>query len=264
MGNNGTNEIPRSVPQDTPTIGTKDLRPRVTRPTFKLGSPFDSDVDDCLESSYASRATSPFDSPDISPKTPASYAIARPGWTSINRGRDTASPTNTGAITPLTNSLLTQPRYASWRPADPTEVDKSPPIAVKIPTAPQEKHRLVAKRRRSSTKCTDPDADYKDGHSNSDVGSASSSESDDVDIIVSPEITKKRARHEAKDVGVADYATPMSSAVSSQGKPKSKKFTTADYRAAMQLINLCNGDAESAAGPGKAVGGKGKRKASSA
>ena len=260
MDNNAYQDIPRSVPQDS-----KELRPRVVRPTFKLSSPFDSDGEGNPESNYSSRATPAISSPEISPKTSASYAIASPTWTSINNSRSTASPANTTVLTPLAKSLLTQPRYASWRPADTSEIDESQPRSIKMPTSTKDEHR-VPDPPRSSSKNANPDAEYEDDDSSSCAGT-SSSESDDADIIVSPPVNKKTAHEGVAKQGHSDGNTSVASTQSSQRprNPKSKKFTTTDYRAAVQLLLLNRDDSHLGIGPGEVRAELGrKRKAGDA
>ncbi|KAK3706632.1 hypothetical protein LTR37_012641 [Vermiconidia calcicola] len=240
-------DIPRSVPEEGIVAGGKALRPRGARPKFKLGSPFDSEGDASEESNDSYGHASSSDSPNISPKTSIRDS---PGWTSINSPHRLPSPPNNTPVGSLSTSLLTQPRYAPWRHADPRDNDGGTPPAVKMPTGAHDKHR-IPKRRRSSVA---PTINYHE-HSGSDAG-ASSSESDDVDIIVSPR-PRKAKKHVHLNDGNASASASSTTTVSTKKKKysaKSKKFTAEDARAAKLLLSLHELDADLAVGPNGPVG----------
>ena len=238
IGRITVDQIPRSVPAEATETTSKHLRPRTARPTFKDGSPFESDGDTCDESSYSVRRAAPVDSPGISPKTSMHEIHRNPGWTSINRSRSPPPPPTNTPITSLSRSLLAQPRYCPWRPADSSDADHNTPRVVKMPTGPHERH-CAPKRRRSSTKAQKPDAEYKSTHSSSD-GGESSSESDDVDIIVSPPAAKKRARGRRQSKERTGGATTSSPSNTGRRRrvPESTLFTAQDFRAAKALLDL--------------------------
>lgn len=242
---NGAGEamnIPRSVPQEV--AGGKELRPRVTRPIFKVDSPFSSDA----ETTYTLGASA-IDSPEISPKT----TYSSPVWTSINRPQAPKTPHNT-PFGSLQDSLLNEPRYVSWRPATiegvashQSENDGASNAAIANKLSGFHDKCNMSKRQHSSSKVKEsrPDADYTSSRSGYDA-ERSESESDDTDIVIQPS-PKKRARHHRK-VSVASTSTTTMSK-NTEPKPKSRKYRAEDYRAAQWLLNLSMRDADLATGP---------------
>jgi len=244
--------IPRSAPQEVDTISRKELRPRSIKPRFKQGSPFESDGYATDDTRGFRIATPLADSPGISPKSSFhEHTITSSGWTSINRPRNTSSPPsppNNSPVASLSNSLLAQPHFASWRDADPAQLSAGLQRAVKMPTAAHDKKR-AAKRRRSSNSKTKAGAAYTDSHSTSDAD-VSESESDDADILISPPRGKKRARyhHAEKDVEMSDAASPKMRR-NKKAEAKSTHFSAEDARAANLLLSLCHADDKLANGP---------------
>ena len=239
-GNNAIGKhkaIPRTVPQNSGMVAGKELRPRAARPTFKYGWPFESDTEYSGERSHTIAGPSSTASPEISPKTSTYDTDISPAWTSINgRHHILPSPPNNTPVGSLSNFLLTQPRYASWRAADGTEENKL--FNIKVPTGARDKRR-VHKRRHSSFKDADPDADYTFTHSGSD-GSVSESDSDDIDIVTTAPAAKKRAiRSGSAHVG-APASAVSSTHVPTETKtgPKSKPFDPQDFRAAQILLSF--------------------------
>lgn len=223
-------DIPRSVPHAAAPL--KELRPRKEQPTFKLGSPFESDSE-ASERDYTHFKT-PFESPELSPKTTRFHAS--PGWTSINRRQDMLtppSPPNNTPVGSLSHSLLTEPRNVPstfWRALEPTAAI---PKVVKSPAGAHGKPRSHKRHIDTGTE-TDVDADY----------SGDSSESDDVDIVISP-AAKKRQRREDTPV----QTTPGSSTPAGLKPGHSTKYTATDARAAQWLLNLSMRDSQLALGP---------------
>jgi hypothetical protein len=199
---------------------------------FKSGSPFQSGSDTGDESDYQGAVRSTVHSPRISPKTSTQEVFKVPTWTSINGSARAGAPSSGHTLpNPLTQSLLNQPRqYASWRAADPVQ---SPATAIperKASLRSQQK-RETLKRLRSPTLESARDADYNDEISDANT---SSSESDDVDIVVSP---KKRARRTFNTPETTSTPDSQSSSATSQ-QGRSVKFTAEDFRAAHLLLTL--------------------------
>lgn len=214
-------KIPRSVPlPDMPTL--KCLRPHKEPPTFKLGSPFDSDSENSSENYYI-HATRQSESPKLSPK---SSNVICDGWTSINRQRITPmslSPSDNTFVGSLSTSLLTEPRtmpLTSWRALEPTN---GIPEAARLSADSQQENKRSHKRRISE-------------HSSEEYYSDHSSESDDVDIPTTP-VPRKRSRRE---VDLSPVARPLHIMTPSPTRTakKSIKITTAEFRAARCLVDL--------------------------
>ena len=249
-GDGESKEIPRSVPASESGAMSKELRPRAARPTFKLGSPFDSDADTSEAERYTHSTPSLANSAEISPKTSTSTFATTP-WTSINRPTrfrsSLASPPDNTSAGSLSNSLLTQPYHTatySWRPAG--SHDEDSPRNTKTSTRGLDTSR-IRKRRHSSINKTesDPDADYTD---HSDPGSkADSSESDDVDIITTS--ANKRQRRKSREDTAATLSTEPVIPSRKRTGGRSKKYTAQDARAARWLLNLSTRDATLSTGP---------------
>lgn len=231
-GQVGQKTIPRSVPPDAVTA-VKELRPRSTNTTFKAGSPFESEA----ETDYA--ATPVTSSPELSPKS----SYGSPGWTSINRPHPKLPPPTSGG---LSESLLAQPRCVSWRPEESTSAGyTSKPRQLNAAENARERDR-THKRRRSTLKRDDPDADYVENRQRRSH-STSASESDDIDVVISPPLTKKRTCRQPK-LGVSN-TSPSSPSPAMRDENKSQKYTADDFRAAAWLLSLSQHDSDLATGP---------------
>lgn len=223
-------EIPRSVPEEQYHHHQQQQQQqgqygRPAKPTFKLGSPFDSEseVSTTTGGPYGLAVSSALNSPAISPKT---TAFSSPGWTSINRPVTTIrstppSPPQNTPYSSLDSSLLTEPSYSSWRPVQPAKTD--------TPTATSTK-----RARRSS-----PDDNYSDSASASD----SSSESDDMDLDVysKPELRSHGHAGHAAEHHRSPYTAASRPAAQTPPLKKSKKYTAEDFRAARVLLELSAG-----------------------
>ena len=217
----GARDIPRSMPiSDTLS---KQLRPRKEPPTFKLGSPFDSESEASDRDYTHTRAA--YDSPQLSPRTP--HIGTRAGWTSVNRQRTVMSPSppNNTPVGSLSYSLPTEPRTlptTSWRALDPIMTPK----ITKMHTDAHDKLRPQKRR---------VDVEYLNS------SSSDSSESDDESGAAKSPTGNKRQRRE-------DTPAPnstMSPSPSSQPKSgRSTKYTATDARAAQWLINLSVRDSQ--------------------
>jgi hypothetical protein len=194
-------EVPRSLPPP-PTSAPKEVRARPAVPSFKLGSPFQSEYNGSASDGRSTHA--PSESPKLSPKSTFKPAFTSPGWTSINR-HHTASPVH--SLTGTSSLLLTEPcnvaPTTSWRSLEP-----APPLPPSIKPAPSvgEAHdtpRIPLKRtrkpsrpvgnnvisqhpRRVSTQSdSDEDGNYNPSSSRGSDGSSSrSSESNAADLVL--------------------------------------------------------------------------------
>lgn len=226
-GHRQQKDVPRSVP--TNHTQTSQPHPGRAQPTFKLGSPFDSDSEVSTSSGKCRLAPpSALDSPAISPKTTSFENVS--GWTSINQlgGNSRSSPPCPPPNTPhssLETSLLTEPPYALWRPARTPETETSTAASVK-------------RARRSSV----DDDDYSDATSDSASDASGSSGSDHINP--EPRVYFKPASRVRRNKGkMQNRRTPSSTASSraaTETPPlkKMKKYTAADYRAARLLLEL--------------------------
>jgi hypothetical protein len=213
------------------------------------GSPFESDPDISDGTGRYKDVKRAIGSPEVSPRTSLRDVSEPPGWTSINR-QMMPPPLplhNSLASSSLTDSLLTQPRYASWRPAHASDVHYGMPRAVEMPVGAHDKRRAHKRPRSSMHGPTDYGKSYADDNAKSDAD-VSESESNDIDIVVSPPRVKKQKRvryHVEKGDSAATSATmsPATGLKKNTGT-KSKKFTAEDARAAHLLLNLSKRDAE--------------------
>ena len=257
-------EIPRSVPHEA-AVEKKDLRPKAAKGFFREGSPFDSDDQSSPEVLHGYRIATPgLDfAESLSPKS----SFHGSGWTSINPPNTPVSHFTASPTTPLTNSLLTQPRFASWRPQDPAgDISRS----VKMPTGAHDKHR-VHKRRRSTFTFLDDEYDSAAEKGEEDLTSfadVSDSESDDEDIPLPRKKALKPPRYhpnadaadgEGRGDSSATKSPPPMKKVSVEKKraPKSRKFNAGDVRAAKLLLGLHFKDKDLAMGPDGIVRGPG-------
>jgi len=240
---NGYASAAQEIPQPAPL---KELRPRKEPPTFKLGSPFESDSE-ASERNYIHTPT-PFESPELSPKTTRFHAS--PGWTSINREHRNLtppSPPNNTPVGSLSYSLLTEPRTmpaTSWRALDGMS---AVPKVTKMPTCAHDKHRI---RKRRLSVDEDADGDF------SGSPSGDSSESDDVDIIISPAGKKRQRYEDTPDPASTAPSSTASSTPSGMKTRRSMKYTATDARAAQWLLNLSMRDSQLAMGPEELRGRK--------
>ena len=217
--------IPRSVPPE-PSAKQKSLRSRLAKPAFKSGSPFELEGE-----SEKANATASATSPCVSPKS--SYST--PGWTSINKPRASPFPSPDLPADQLSDALLTQPHYGTWRPAEHiTNNHSQQQINDSAVTKPSEQ-RNMQKRLRSSTRKMQPKTD----------SIPSGSECDDTDATALPPSAKKRARWISRSAS-STRSSPMPTG-SALPKFKSKKYNAKDFRAAIHLMNLSQADAELAA-----------------
>lgn len=235
--------IPRSVPEESPTVDKKELRPRAVRPTFKEGSPFSSDS----EATYPVPASG-VTSPEISPKT----TYSSPTWTSINRPTTSVPVPTSVPSNSLQDSLLNKPNYpGAWRPADGgyapycednNEINngKSKQVEDKYTTS---------KRRRSSARFQKPQTTDNDTPPRPTYDpEQTESEKDAASIVKQPSV-RKRARH-ARRISNTTASSPSQSPApqATTGTP-SRKYRAEDYRAATWLLKLHMHDADLATGP---------------
>lgn len=216
------------------------------KPTFKLGSPFDSHSEVSNGSkNYRLAIPSALNSPAISPKT-STFEMS--GWTSINqyangnRNAPPPPPPNT-PYSSLDSSLLTEPSNNSWRPAQNADAGTTSPATAS------------AKRARHGSF----DEDYSDSASTStsDGSSENESESDYVALDVYSKPTLRGHGHRKINTalqqgrGGRPYTAVSRSATSTPPLKKSKKYTAEDFRAARLLLELSQGDGGSLVGKGK-------------
>lgn len=219
---NGHQEIPRSVPASF--VAGKDLRPRKEKkPNFTTSSPFASESDASARH-YSHNLPAP-GSPDLSPKS----SHREVGWTSINTNShgNTTSPPHapSGSLT-----LLTEPRYApvvSWGGVEPAEPAQE--VIEMDDRVDSRKAERLADAARSPVILDDSGSDFAVESS----GSSSGSESDDLDIALSPPTKRKSS---TRSLGVHRPTATSTKA--------STKFNTADMRAAQLLMSLAAADAE--------------------
>ncbi|CZT20819.1 uncharacterized protein RCC_06677 [Ramularia collo-cygni] len=236
-------DIPRSMPANV--IAGKDLRPRKEKkPSFPSSSPFASESDASHDRHYSHKAPAAR-SPSLSPKS-SHRDFAGAGWTSINHNRygASASPPRAQDNT-LAGALLTEPRYSptiSWRDAEPLPPNEAEAANGCADAADAEQHDDDASRESLQDCANDCTVDGNK--------SSSGSESDDMDIAISP--PRKRtslARSTMETLHSKDIAKSP------------KKFNAVEARAAQWLLNLSARDAELAAESNPARGLKRKSSA---
>jgi len=240
-------DIPRSVP--APVEPVRQLRPKKEQPTFKQGSPFDSESEVPEYSEYT-RVDNEIESPALSPKS-TPRASDNPSWTTVNRHHHRqegtpSSPLHQSPYGALARSLLTKPHFApttSWRGAS---SPSSTPKAVKMPTGAHDKHRTH--KRRISDRMAEADTDRTETMTNR-FTSGSPADSDD-DIVVPPAASRKRKRRIETP---APPAVPSTSSIPSSSN-KSTKYTATDFDAAHWLVNLSVRDSQLALGPAQMRG----------
>ena len=228
-------EIPRSVPESQPAC------PGQARPTFKMGSPFDSDAKMASASNpYGLAGTSSaLNSPAISPKNTSFEAS---GWTSINnrnhigviaRSIPPSPPPNTPHSS-LDNSLLTEPSHAPWRPAVQVQEKASTNTATSTKRA-----------RRPSI-----DETYSDTTSTTSSSSSSSISQEDAMDVETTASSKRPLRghthqkHPRQPEGspyIAASRPATASPAASSTAGKSRVYTAQDFRAAKALLELSQG-----------------------
>ncbi|KAK5134559.1 hypothetical protein LTR08_006344 [Meristemomyces frigidus] len=222
--NGGAQDIPRSVPASVALL--KQLRPRKEPPTFKLGSPFESDSEGSDRGYTHTNAA--YESPELSPRT--SRVDAKTGWTSVNRQHNVTppSPPNNTPVGSLSYSLVTEPRIlptTSWRALEPMT---STPKITKMHTDAHDKPRAHKRGHEAGA-----DVEYLGS------SSSSSSERDDIDIAMSP-AAKKRQRREETPASTSS----MSPASFKLKSGRTTKYTATDARAAQWLLNLSVRDSQ--------------------
>jgi len=246
--------IPRSAPPLVQTPQPKQLRPR---PTFKAGSPFESDTEHA-DANYIHVAAG-LDSPGLSPKS--TRHIATRGWTSVNEGELYCAPPppNNTPVGSVSHMLLTEPRSfqtTAWRGLH-RLTDVTASKTVKMPTTAHDKHRSY--KRRMSVQAVAEEADYTVPPPTPTQGSESE---DDEAVTNEPSTTKKRQR---RDSYKSTFSSPLlrsgsTTPAETRAAGKSTKYNATDMRAAQWLLNLSVRDSQLACGPREVQGLK--RKAS--
>lgn len=223
--------IPRSMPANM--VAGKSLRPRKEKqPSFQTSSPFQSDSD-ASSRHYSHKAPTITKSPDLSPKS-NHLTLSGAGWTSINSNHGSSSPPH--RVDSLASALLTEPRFSptiSWRGAE-------PPLKIETDGSADPLH---TQRDRNNSHASVQPAECGSEYGAQASRSSSGSESDDVEISISPPTKRKSSTRSAGGKAVSKRST---------------KFNATEAHAAHWLLNLSARDAELASESNSAGGLKRK------
>lgn len=243
---------PQKMPRSVQTPAPIPMQPRVRKdqPSYKLGSPFESDREATHD--HYGRGAIAFESPDVSPKTTRHYTP--PTWTSINRQQimDTPppAPENTPADS-LSRSLLTEPRSVpttSWRGLGAADaVFKSTGVSTDAHNKQQIHERRIS-------------IDERTGDELIDASPVDSCGEDETDIAICP-AGKARKHLEGTSMPSERKNQKLAQMKPARSPKYSTKYTAADARAAQWLLNLSARDSQLAQASGQMRGQK--RRASS-